>query len=109
MATVDTFNSKRELPVGGHYFSISGLDENGIDTSHLPYSIRILLENIIRNFDDFSITKEHVERILNWKSNQGPIVGRLQCTRWVCFKALDAHTKDESRRVDGICSCFEWK
>ena len=69
MATVDTFNSKRELPVGGHYFSISGLDENGIDTSHLPYSIRILLEGALRGNDGFLVTEQDVRNIAGWQAN----------------------------------------
>ena len=56
MATVDTFNSKRELPIGGHYFAIAGLDENGMDTTNLPYSIRILLEGALRGNDGFLVT-----------------------------------------------------
>ena len=69
MATVDTFNSKRELSVGGHYFSISGLDENGIDTSHLPYSIRILLEGALRGNDGFLVTEQDVRNIAGWQAN----------------------------------------
>lgn len=33
----------------------------------MPFSIRILLENVLRNFDDFAATKEHIETILQWK------------------------------------------
>lgn len=32
----------------------------------LPFSIRILLENALRNKDDFAITQEHVDTLLNW-------------------------------------------
>ena len=60
MATVDTFNARRELAIGGHYYSISGLDENGIDTSHFPYSIRILLEGAIRGNVVFLFTEQDV-------------------------------------------------
>ena len=69
MATVDTFNAKRELSIGGHYYSMSGLDENGIDTSHLPYSIRILLEGALRGNDGFLITEQDVRNIANWQPN----------------------------------------
>ena len=37
----------------------------------LPYSIKILLENVLRNYDNFSTTIKHIERIINWKKNQG--------------------------------------
>jgi len=69
MATVDTFNSKRELSVGGYYYSLSGLDENGIDTSHLPYSIRILLEGALRGNDGFLVTEQDVRNIAGWQAN----------------------------------------
>ena len=69
MATIDTFNARRELAIGGHYYSISGLDENGIDTSHLPYSIRILLEGAIRGNDGFLVTEQDVRNIAGWQAN----------------------------------------
>ncbi len=34
----------------------------------LPFSIRILLENALRNFDDFLVTDEHIENLINWNS-----------------------------------------
>lgn len=35
--------------------------------TRLPYSIRILLEQAVRNCDGFNVKKEDVERILNWE------------------------------------------
>lgn len=35
----------------------------------LPYSIRILLESAIRNCDNFQVTKEDVEKIVDWENN----------------------------------------
>ena len=67
MATLDPFNSKRELSVGGHYFALDGLDENGIDTSTLPYSIRILLEGALRGNDGFLVSESDIRNIANWK------------------------------------------
>tara|TARA_B100001564_G_scaffold50193_1_gene37153 strand:- start:751 stop:3417 length:2667 start_codon:yes stop_codon:yes gene_type:complete len=69
MATLDPFNSKRELSVGGHYFALDGLDENGIDTSTLPYSIRILLEGALRGNDGFLVSESDIRNIANWKPN----------------------------------------
>ncbi|MGE8423849.1 MAG: hypothetical protein ACN6PI_13520, partial [Sphingobacterium siyangense] len=34
--------------------------------AHLPFSIRILLENVLRNHDGFSITDEHVNTLIHW-------------------------------------------
>ncbi|HET8861282.1 aconitate hydratase AcnA [Marivirga sp.] len=49
------------------YYSLTELQKQGHDIDKLPFSIRILLENAVRNFDDFAITKENVETLLNWK------------------------------------------
>jgi len=49
------------------FYSLTELEKQGHGISKLPFSIRILLENAIRNFDDFAITKENIETILQWK------------------------------------------
>lgn len=36
----------------------------------LPFSIRVLLESAVRNCDNFQITVQDVEKILNWQQNQ---------------------------------------
>jgi aconitate hydratase len=54
--------SKGEL----NYWSLQELKNQGYAIEKLPFSIRILLENALRNFDDFAITKENVETLLNW-------------------------------------------
>lgn len=59
--------SVREISVNGKNYKYSSLkDLNHDNVKHLPFSIRILLENVLRNFDAFSITEEHVETLLNW-------------------------------------------
>ena len=52
------------------FYSLAELEKQGHDISKLPFSIRILLENALRNFDDFAITKENIETILNWKPSR---------------------------------------
>ncbi|HRE49852.1 MAG TPA: aconitate hydratase AcnA [Flavitalea sp.] len=49
------------------YYSLTELEKQGHGISKLPFSIRILLENAVRNFDDFAITKDNIETILQWK------------------------------------------
>ncbi|GAA4801136.1 aconitate hydratase AcnA [Olivibacter ginsenosidimutans] len=46
--------------------SLSKLHAEGHAIDKLPFSIRILLENVIRNHDGFSITDEHLETLLHW-------------------------------------------
>ena len=43
----------------------------GLEVDHLPYSIRILLENVLRNQDDFAVTGSDVEAVLGWSETQG--------------------------------------
>lgn len=49
------------------YYSLPELVNQGHEIDKLPFSIRILLENALRNFDDFAITTENVQTLLNWK------------------------------------------
>ncbi len=48
------------------YIDLSGIKTNGLSIDELPFSIRILLENILRNFNGSTFSKEHIDRILNW-------------------------------------------
>jgi aconitate hydratase len=49
------------------YYSLADLEKQGYGINTLPFSIRILLENALRNFDGFAVTKENLETILKWK------------------------------------------
>ena len=66
MATLDPFNARRTLSVGGEYYALAGLDEQGIDTSSLPYSIRILLEGALRGNDGFLVSESDIRNIAGW-------------------------------------------
>ena len=65
----DPFNARRTLPNGGAYFALDALDDAGLDTSSLPYSIRVLLEGALRNLDGFLIRDEDVRGIASWTAN----------------------------------------
>ena len=69
MSELDPFLAKRELEVGGTYYALSALDDAGISTKHLPYSIRVLLEGALRNCDGFLIREEDVKAIAGWQAN----------------------------------------
>ncbi|WP_249869166.1 aconitate hydratase AcnA [Oceanobacillus saliphilus] len=50
-----------------YYHRLRSLNENGEDNIiRLPYSIRVLLESLLRNFDDYQIKEEHITNLLNW-------------------------------------------
>ena len=53
------------------YYSLSALEEQGFGSmSRLPYSIRVLLEAALRNFDGFATTEEHVRRLAGWQASE---------------------------------------
>lgn len=51
------------------YFSLKDLAAQGYQIGKMPFSIRILLENIIRNYDGNKFNDTHLDTILNWKPN----------------------------------------
>lgn len=66
----DIFNLRRNLNTSmGEltYYSLTELDNQTQNVRKLPFSIRILLENALRNFDDFQVTQKHLDTILNWQ------------------------------------------
>ncbi|WP_162340016.1 aconitate hydratase AcnA [Cyclobacterium salsum] len=66
----DPYQIKKKLPSSQGdltYWSLEALQNQGYAINKLPFSIRILLENALRNFDDFAITRENIETLLNWK------------------------------------------
>ncbi len=64
------FQIKKTLITGNGsftYYSLPELEKQGYGISKMPFSIRVLLENAVRNFDGFAVTKENIETILQWK------------------------------------------
>ncbi|XP_040986200.1 aconitate hydratase, cytoplasmic-like [Juglans microcarpa x Juglans regia] len=51
----------------GKFYSLPSLNDPKIDK--LPYSIKILLESAIRNCDNFQVTKDDVEKIIDWENS----------------------------------------
>lgn len=47
--------------------SLRKLQDEGENIHRLPFSIRILLENVLRNKDGFSITDKHLKTLLHWQ------------------------------------------
>ncbi len=75
MASLDSFNACKELVVGDrtyHYFSLKAAEENGLaGVSRLPYSLKVVLENLLRNEDGRSVTKETIETFAKWLVEKG--------------------------------------
>ena len=69
-------NSKKTLKTTSktfQYYSIEELEkEKLIELSKTPYSIRVLLENVLRNSDQGPATLEHVKLVASWRPNAKP-------------------------------------
>lgn len=62
-----TAKSTSTITINGtsyQYCALKNVPEGTIE--RLPFSIRILLENVLRNYDGFSITDEHIQTLVNW-------------------------------------------
>jgi aconitate hydratase len=55
-----------------HYFSLKAAEKNGLEgISQLPFSMKVLLENLLRFEDGRSVTKEDIEAVAAWLVNKG--------------------------------------
>ncbi|MCS7464647.1 aconitate hydratase AcnA [Paenibacillus doosanensis] len=74
MAKKDHYSVRKALDVKGktyQYYSLPGLEEQGLgNISALPFSIKVLLEAAVRQFDGRAITPEHVKQIANWANGR---------------------------------------
>ncbi len=69
----DIFGVIRELDTAQgkvKYYSLKELQKQGFNISKLPFSIRILVENALRNHDGLRVTEENVRTILGWTSKE---------------------------------------
>ncbi|MBD3645780.1 aconitate hydratase AcnA [Alcanivorax sp.] len=70
----DTLNSKKTLEANGktyHYFDINTVADKGWgDLSKLPFSLKVLLENLLRFEDGDSVTSADVEAVVRWLENK---------------------------------------
>ncbi|MEO7136488.1 MAG: aconitate hydratase AcnA, partial [Gemmatimonadales bacterium] len=70
----NTFGARSTLKVGGRTFEIFRLDaltRAGIDVQRLPYSLRILLENLLRTEDGVIVTAQDIEALARWTPGSG--------------------------------------
>ena len=70
MVKNDVFNARASFEANGkryHYYRLGALEEAGIgNVSKLPYSVKVLLESVLRQYDGRVIAKEHVENLAKW-------------------------------------------
>jgi aconitate hydratase len=66
MGTLNSFNSRSTFAVGDKSYAYYDLNAVGTNLSRLPYSLRILLENLLRTEDDRSVFKKDIEALADW-------------------------------------------
>jgi aconitate hydratase len=69
--TANSFGSRATLEVAGTQYEIYRLDA-AEGSGNLPYSLKILLENLLRNEDGANITADHVRALANWDPSKEP-------------------------------------
>jgi aconitate hydratase len=71
--SVNSFGARSTLNLGDNSYQIYRLDAVP-GTERLPYSLKVLAENLLRNEDGSNITKDHVEAIANWDPKAEPSI-----------------------------------
>ena len=70
----DSFNARSTLNVGDHAYEIFRLSSLSpkYDLAHLPFSLKILLENLLRHEDGVDISREDIEALAGWDAKAEP-------------------------------------
>jgi aconitate hydratase len=66
----NSFDAKQKLNVAGKEYSYFDITKASV--KKLPYSLNILLENLLRTEDGKNITKEHINKLANWDAKADP-------------------------------------
>ena len=71
----DSFNSRRTLSVGGKdyvYYDLKEAEKNGLQgVARLPFSLKVLLENLLRNEDDRTVKADDIRALARWIEDKG--------------------------------------
>ena len=67
----DSFKTRQTLAMGGQSYEIFNLTAiQGFDVGRLPFSLKILLENLLRFEDGVNVTRADIEALLKWDARQ---------------------------------------
>src|SRR5579885_996420 len=72
---MNSFGARATLRVGNRQYQtyrLDALDKRGISTQHLPYSLRILLENLLRTENGKSVTQDDITFLAQWQATAAP-------------------------------------
>jgi len=71
----NSLNARSTLQIGGsehQLFRLDAVEKAGLSISHLPFSLKVLLENLLRHEDGQSVTGAHIEALANWDPKATP-------------------------------------
>jgi aconitate hydratase len=74
MSTLNSFGTRREIRVGGapiEIYSLPALEQTFPNVSRLPFSLKILLENLLRREDDAFVKADDIEALAQWNATAG--------------------------------------
>ena len=98
------------LTVGDASYEIFRLDalQSKFDVARLPFSLKILLENLLRNEDGESIRAEDIEALASWNAKDEPQQGdRLHARRaWSCRTSPASRPSSTWRRCATPCASW---
>ena len=73
--STDSFHCRKTLDVGGKpyvYYDLKEAEKNGLDgASRLPFSMKVLLENLLRNEDGRTVTADDIRAVVKWLDDKG--------------------------------------
>ena len=72
-SSLNSFGARDTLEVGDNNYEIYRLDAVP-GTEKLPYSLKVLAENLLRTEDGANITKDHIDAIANWDPSAEPSI-----------------------------------
>ena len=70
----DSFSTRDVFEVNGKRYQYASLTKLGqrFDLKRLPYSMKILLENLLRHEDGVNVTAKEIEAVANWNASKEP-------------------------------------
>ena len=88
MTSLDSFNCCKTLKVGSKtyaYYSLPVAEKNGLKgISRLPFSMKVLLENLLRNEDGRTVTKEDIQAVAALAQDQNAPIAKSRSAPRAC-------------------------
>jgi len=78
-----------------HYYSLDSLGEHGLDASRLPFSLKVLLENLLRHEDGTTVTADDIRGLARWDPAAEP-------DREIAFRPSRSFCSNISRGVPAV-------